>query len=117
MTEPKSKVQSPTPNPLFRFRANFTSPRLEIHQGEYRRVFSAEAQPFAATTPEEAQMLREDSHFVEVKEEKTEDGAPATDAVEDAGGTPAGPQKRSKGKAKAEGTESTDQTVDAPPAE
>ena len=96
-----------TPIAKFRFRANFTSPVLEIQEGQYRRRFVADESPFAATTKEEAAMMRKDPHFVEVKEEQPADQQSA-DQEEEAGGTPAVPQKRLKGKEKVAGSDSTD---------
>ena len=65
----------------FKFAVDVTSPTIEIHQGEYRRVFKRDEQPFAATSIEEAAMLRHNDLFVEVAEAQTVDGGPQTVAA------------------------------------
>lgn len=75
----------PEPKKLVRFRANEKSPTIDIQEGEYRRSFRAEDQPFEVENENELQMLRATGRFVEDKEaekeaeaEATDDGKPAT---------------------------------------
>lgn len=69
---------------LARFRANVTSPTVSIGEGEYRREFRAEDQPFEVADDNELQMLRATGLFVEDKEAEkdartTDDGRPRAD--------------------------------------
>lgn len=47
-----------------RFSDDFTSPTLDIGQGEYRRTFKAAEQPFTVESEEEMAMLLGTGHFV-----------------------------------------------------
>lgn len=101
----------------FRFRANLKSPTVEIHEGEYRRLFQESEQPFAATTVEEAARLRKDPNFVELKgdaaleaEKKPDVTAPTEAANEE---NPSGSDSPKKSKA---ALQSPKTKVEAPPA-
>lgn len=56
-----------------KFKADQKSPTLELHIGEYRRVFNAADQPFAVESKEEAGMLLRTGHFEKVEEPAAEE--------------------------------------------
>ena len=67
------------------------SPTLEIHQGEYRRLFDVKDQPFECDLEEAAWLLKE-GHFIEAPADATKDASkmPATPVAGKIVAAPAG---------------------------